>query len=226
MHPRTVCIMKTIFAHTALVVSFILGAAAASVVDIPVDGPGRVPNPARCPNAQLVDTKYIDVAGDKVTYATYSCDHGDAAPTSSDALASRGMSSLTTLATRDATECTETPNCRCGQTCVATCNANTVNAPTLSNCQTLTQALKIVGTNNGIGQTFFVDPGNSVLFFFGDCGFEWDNLNKQTQIEYCWDDFANTETTLYTVCLGQSSNNKGGSCLSVTDDWQLSFDFV
>ena len=36
---------------------------------------------------------------------------------------------------------------------------------------------------------------------------------------------ANTETTLYTVCLGQSSNNKGGSCLSVTNDWQLSYVF-
>ena len=196
------------------------------------------------------------------------------------------MSSLTTLATRDANECTETPNCRCGQTCelpgrvcahvrpnfdvqiagVATCNANTVNAPTLSNCQTLTQALKIVGTNNGKyplprthASTSFqrahssmqasARPSSSIPVTLScsssatvaSSGTTSTNRRRSSTVGMissvlpyiCGplllraddDKQANTETTLYTVCLGQSSNNKGGSCLSVTDDWQLSYVF-
>ncbi|THH06180.1 hypothetical protein EW146_g9696 [Bondarzewia mesenterica] len=211
--------MKSIFSSALL----LLLCLAVGISAAPSTIEGKTPNPARCPNAQLLHSDYIAVGENKVTYATFSCDHS---AVNASALAGRSLQPVSSFAARDATECTDPVNCRCGQTCVATCNANTVNAPTLSNCQTLGQALKIVGVSTGIGQTFFVNPGNAVLFFFGDCGFEWDNLNTKTTIEYCWDDFANTEATLYNVCLAAGSTNKGGSCLSVTDDWQLSFDFV
>ncbi|KAA1470757.1 hypothetical protein DENSPDRAFT_879946 [Dentipellis sp. KUC8613] len=179
---------------------------------------GRSPNPERCPNAQVHNTTYVPVGAHNVTIATFACDHSSTTKRASSV--GRGVSKRgETLAARDQSECTSPTGCFCGQACVATCTDLTSEAPTVANCQVISQAMEILGTNNAIGQTFFVDPDFSVLIFFSDCEYEWDNISDET-IEYCWDDFANVENALQNSCL-QGANN-GGTCLSVTNDWQLS----
>ncbi|TFY82162.1 hypothetical protein EWM64_g1854 [Hericium alpestre] len=181
---------------------------------------GRTPDPARCPGAKVVSTNHVPVEGQNVTFATFACDHSAASKVP------RSPRPTTRLIEkRDSSECTTPVNneCFCGQACLESCTSTTDLAPTPSNCAVIAQAMKILGTNNAIGQTFFVDSGNSVLVFFSDCEFEWDNLSNRL-LEYCWDDFANIGTTLQIGCT--SGANTGGTCLSETDDWQIQLLFV
>ncbi|KAI0064841.1 hypothetical protein BV25DRAFT_191928 [Artomyces pyxidatus] len=184
---------------------------------------GHAPSPDRCPDAKVLNSSSFPVKGGNVTIAHFSCDHTSSLVSRSPGRISSARATTLELKGRDASECTS-DECKCGETCVATCNKLTTLAPTVSNCNTIAQSIKILATNNAIGQTFFVDPGNSVLIFFSDCEFEWDNIGKAT-IEYCWDDFINIESAIETSCLAIKGNT-GASCVSVGNDFQLSFKFA
>ncbi|KAI0315409.1 hypothetical protein OF83DRAFT_355643 [Amylostereum chailletii] len=167
------------------------------------------PKPNNCPGASIISTQQISVDGNNVTLTHFSC--GAVTP----AVEARS----TLLQGRDADECTtSSTECKCGESCIATCNADTALPPNPSNCATITQAIQIIGQINGIGLTFFVDPGDSVLFSFVDCAFEWDNIGPNT-LEYCWDDFVRTENAIVSSCTGVNGNT-GGLCRSIANEWQ------
>ncbi|KAI0045042.1 hypothetical protein FA95DRAFT_1608022 [Auriscalpium vulgare] len=208
-------------AFFALLLSLAGVAAAAESVD------GHTPNPEKCPGAKVLSTYQVPAQGAEgnITIAHFDCDQSAASPAArsfSRVSAARGTL-IQGLEKRDQAECTDEAECKCGESCIATCTKTTTTAPAAANCNTIATSFLILGTNNAIGQTFFVSSGNSVLAFFSDCEYEWDNLSS-TEIEFCWDDFANIDNSIVSSCL--AAKDTGGVCKSVKNDWQLSFAFA
>ncbi|KAI0064832.1 hypothetical protein BV25DRAFT_1836679 [Artomyces pyxidatus] len=210
------------FISAAFLASAFLASAVSAAVPETVNG--HTPNPDRCPSAKVVSaTSHPAVGGGNLTIAHFACDHSSAPVTRNFGRFASARATTLEHESRDQSECTEAKECKCGESCVQTCTKTTSLAPTQSNCNNIAESIDILATPNGIGQTFFVDANNSVLLFFSDCEWEWDNISKNT-IEYCWDDFVNTEAAIETSCLGSGST--GGVCKSVGNDFQLSFAFA
>jgi len=87
---------------------------------------------------------------------------------------------------RDTTECTDPDICVCGSTCNSvSCHSSPAGTVQSSDCARLANAIHAT-----LSGTFFLSPGRSKTANSGSCMYVFTN-EGHTELEYCWDDFAN-----------------------------------